>query len=107
MLLPPSLPPFNSNVLTIKSVASEHGGQYTCEVNNVVGNVTVMFNVDVKPNIIPYIIAIAAMVGLAVTGGLLLGVGLYYKRYRTGKYSMKDVFRLKAQHVAVPIIEKI
>ncbi|GLD63935.1 vascular cell adhesion protein 1-like protein, partial [Lates japonicus] len=31
MLLPPSLPPFNSSVLTIKSVASEHGGQYTCE----------------------------------------------------------------------------
>ncbi|GAA6236389.1 basement membrane-specific heparan sulfate proteoglycan core protein-like [Lates japonicus] len=48
MLLPSSLLPSNSSVLTIKSVASERGGQYTCEVSNVVGNVTVMFNVDVK-----------------------------------------------------------
>ncbi|GLD68262.1 uncharacterized protein AKAME5_001957300, partial [Lates japonicus] len=48
MLLPSSLLPSNSSVLTIKSVASERGCQYTCEVSNVVGNVTVMFNVDVK-----------------------------------------------------------
>uniref|UniRef100_A0A4W6DLR4 Ig-like domain-containing protein n=1 Tax=Lates calcarifer TaxID=8187 RepID=A0A4W6DLR4_LATCA len=48
MLPPSSLLPSNSNVLTIKSVASEHGGQYTCEVSNKVGNVTVMFHVDVE-----------------------------------------------------------
>ncbi|XP_018520379.1 basement membrane-specific heparan sulfate proteoglycan core protein [Lates calcarifer] len=48
VLPPSSLLPSNSNVLTIKSVASEHGGQYTCEVSNKVGNVTVMFHVDVE-----------------------------------------------------------
>uniref|UniRef100_A0A3B4UMY3 Vascular cell adhesion protein 1-like n=1 Tax=Seriola dumerili TaxID=41447 RepID=A0A3B4UMY3_SERDU len=47
--IPPASPsPWNSSVITIESVAFEHGGQYTCDVRNNVGEITVMYNVDVK-----------------------------------------------------------
>lgn len=48
--LPLANPPhlINGSILTIKSVASEHEGTYTCSARNMAGDVTVTFNVEVQ-----------------------------------------------------------
>ncbi|XP_034447446.1 vascular cell adhesion protein 1-like [Hippoglossus hippoglossus] len=99
--LPDGVPPSNSRVLTIQSVASGHEGQYTCSVSNDVGTNTVTFRVAVKPYIIPYIVVAAVVV---FTG--LIAVAIYfYKQGRMGQYNLKDVFPFHKQHEAVPTVE--
>ncbi|XP_060945161.1 vascular cell adhesion protein 1-like [Limanda limanda] len=79
--LPDGVPPSNSSVLTIESVASGDEGQYTCSVSNNLGTNTVMFQVAVKPNITPYIIAVVVLVVIA---GLITGAVIFYKRSKRG-----------------------
>ncbi|XP_040892796.1 vascular cell adhesion protein 1-like isoform X3 [Toxotes jaculatrix] len=105
VILPPSAPSSNSSHLTIKSVAYEQEGQYTCSVSNSVGTVTVTFTVVVKADIIPYIIGGLSIVGLLIITGLIIGLIFYYKHNRMGQYNLKDVFRLHTRHVAVPTVE--
>uniref|UniRef100_A0A667W8C3 Ig-like domain-containing protein n=1 Tax=Myripristis murdjan TaxID=586833 RepID=A0A667W8C3_9TELE len=47
--LPPANPLlFNASILTINSIAFEDEGKYTCFASNKLGNLTVVFDVDVK-----------------------------------------------------------
>lgn len=82
-LLPASLLPPNSSVLSITSAASKHGGRYACSASNAVGTTTVTFHVVVKPNIIPYI-AVAAVVVLILV--IIVPVFLY-KYICMGQYT--------------------
>ncbi|XP_040892799.1 vascular cell adhesion protein 1-like [Toxotes jaculatrix] len=75
VVLPRSVPSSNSSHLTIKSVAYEQEGQYTCSVSNSVGTVTVTFTVVVKANIIPDIIG--GIVGALLIVGSIIGVTFY------------------------------
>ncbi|XP_062243701.1 B-cell receptor CD22-like [Platichthys flesus] len=81
------VPPSNSSILTIQSVASGHEGLYTCSVSNDMGTNTVMFRVHVKPYILPYIVVAAVVVIACLMGGAFF----LYKRSK--------------QHKAVPTAE--
>ncbi|KAM7009689.1 vascular cell adhesion protein 1-like [Tautogolabrus adspersus] len=96
--------PSRSSVLTIASVAPEDEGKYTCTVSNDYGNVTTEFDVELEPSYIIYII-----VGI-VLAVLLLIIGVciwsrYYRQTRMGRYNLKDVFRFRSAHSAVPTAE--
>ncbi|XP_017286846.1 intercellular adhesion molecule 1 isoform X2 [Kryptolebias marmoratus] len=93
----------NGSVFTVQSVGFEHEGTYNCTVSNTVGTVWKTFNVDVKVNPNVYIIAAAVAVTVAVLVGAILIYIFYYKPNRMGNYSLKDVFRLRSQHTAVPV----
>ncbi|XP_034739755.1 uncharacterized protein LOC117951886 [Etheostoma cragini] len=109
--------PFYSNgsVLNIHSVTSEHKGQYNCSVSNHVGTLTVTFNVDVEGEFevfrfsavsyIGIIIGVIAAVALLVFIILAVLYSFAYKANRMGQYNLKDVFRLRRQHSAVPSVE--
>ncbi|XP_023257029.1 vascular cell adhesion protein 1-like [Seriola lalandi dorsalis] len=104
--IPPASPsPWNSSVITIESVTFEHGGWYTCDVRNSVGKITVMYNVDVKADITPYIIYGVVGGGLLLIFFTTIVLIHCYKHNRMGQYNLKDVFRLHTRHVAVPITE--
>ncbi|KAM9363756.1 cell adhesion molecule 4-like [Symphorus nematophorus] len=73
------LSPSKSSILSINSVTSAHNGQYSCLVSNNLGNVTVVFHVDVKVSNIGVIIA-AVVVSVVVLA--FVGVMLYINCYR-------------------------
>ncbi|KAG7485663.1 vascular cell adhesion 1-like [Solea senegalensis] len=99
--LPASLPLSNNSVLTIKSAAFAHQGNYTCSVSNGVGTLDVNFNVVVKANIIPYIAIATAVVLVVIVGGVVH----WYRHSRRGQYNLRDVFHLNKPHIAVPTAE--
>ncbi|XP_019964224.2 cell adhesion molecule 3-like [Paralichthys olivaceus] len=98
-VLPAGVPPSNRSVLTIQSVASGHGGEYSCSASNDMGTSTVMFSVAVKDYIIEYIIGAAVVFFIIV---LIAAAVYFYKKNRKGKYNLKKVFCFRSGHVAVP-----
>ncbi|XP_038568792.1 intercellular adhesion molecule 1-like isoform X1 [Micropterus salmoides] len=100
-----SPPPSSDGVLTIKSVAVEHEGQYICSVGNNVGTITVNYTVEVQVSY-TMVIILGVIIG-AVVVAVLLGMFYhhYYRHNRMGKYNLKDVLRLSTRHSALPTVE--
>ncbi|RVE75927.1 hypothetical protein OJAV_G00003600 [Oryzias javanicus] len=90
--------PNTSSVLTFESVDSQHKGQYNCTISNSVKTVSMIFEVDVQVNFLPYIIVAAVVIAAVVL--IILAVQMYhcYKHKYMRDYNLKDVFRLRRQH---------
>ncbi|XP_057700065.1 vascular cell adhesion protein 1-like [Corythoichthys intestinalis] len=93
---------FEGDVLSVDSVTTEHTGQYICSANNTVGRTIAEFNVDIQVNYKIIIIAAVAAFAAVVTLGVVIVSIHYYKLNRTGMYNLKDVFRSRTQHIALP-----
>ncbi|CAN9510587.1 unnamed protein product [Ophioblennius macclurei] len=93
----------NGSILTITSVELEHKGHYVCIVTSDTNKVIVNFKVDVRVNIIPYVIAAVVVLLVLLLLGVLVACIQSYKQKRMGQYNLKDVFRLHVKHTAVPI----
>ncbi|XP_071400215.1 V-set and immunoglobulin domain-containing protein 1-like [Centroberyx affinis] len=101
--LPKALSPSNESVLTIDSVDFDHEGQYICVASNNLGNITVMFNVDVQVDLLPIIAGLVAAAVVVIMGVSCFVYTSHYRHTRMGHYRLKDVFRLRrSTHVAVP-----
>uniref|UniRef100_UPI003AAC7366 cell adhesion molecule CEACAM20-like n=1 Tax=Centroberyx gerrardi TaxID=166262 RepID=UPI003AAC7366 len=101
--LPKAPSPSSASVLTIDSVDFDHEGQYICVASNNLGNITVMFNVDVQVDLLPIIAGLAAAAVAVIMGISCFVYTSHYRHTRTGHYRLKDVFRLRrSTHVAVP-----
>uniref|UniRef100_A0A3P9J5F5 Ig-like domain-containing protein n=1 Tax=Oryzias latipes TaxID=8090 RepID=A0A3P9J5F5_ORYLA len=92
--------PFNdsspaSSVLTFKSANFKHEGQYNCTVSNSVMAVSVIFEVDVQVNFLPYIIAAAVVLAAVVLTIVAAKIYCCYKHKYMRDYNLKDVFRLR------------
>ncbi|XP_030583516.1 hemicentin-1-like [Archocentrus centrarchus] len=95
----------SDSVLTIDTAGFEDNGQYICTVSNEAGNVTMVFNVDIKANPFMWIIIACSSVALLVIIAFVLYFH-YYKQHRKGSYNLKDVFRFPARHIALPLVQQ-
>ncbi|XP_029360079.1 vascular cell adhesion protein 1-like [Echeneis naucrates] len=101
---PPAISPqTNISNITIKSVGSEHAGEYTCTASNNEGAVALTYSVTVKANIIPYILIAAAACAILLFLVFPVVYLCYYKKKRMGQYNLKEVLLMKTHHVAVPV----
>ncbi|KAM4603272.1 cell adhesion molecule CEACAM20-like [Polymixia lowei] len=102
--LPTARPaPNNDSVLIIDAVAFDHEGRYTCVVSNSVGNVTMMFDVDVRVDLLPIIAGLAALLVVVLIAISCFVYTSHYRHTRMGHYQLKDVFYFRrSNHVALP-----
>ncbi|KAM9769915.1 vascular cell adhesion protein 1-like [Menidia menidia] len=100
--------PFSNNishesVYMVKSVSSEHEGNYICSVSNIVREEKITFNVKVKSHkinlLIPILVSVAVVILIIITISV---VYQHLKNKRTGNYNLKDVFRFRSRHFLVP-----
>ncbi|KAM9315112.1 vascular cell adhesion protein 1-like [Pholidichthys leucotaenia] len=86
--------PASGSILTINSVHFEEGGTYACHVSGK-RTITVDFTVNVQGNYLPYIILGVIIGVVALLIPMFVGYRQYYKKKRTGRYNLKDVFSLQ------------
>ncbi|CAJ1053994.1 neurotrimin-like [Xyrichtys novacula] len=99
------LSPSTGSVFMIESVAAEHSGKYICHVSNNIWSFPVEYSVEVQRDFTAYIIA---AIVIAVVLLIIVGIFLYRRYYainRTGKYNLRDVFRLRPRHSPVSTAE--
>ncbi|XP_041099587.1 intercellular adhesion molecule 1-like [Polyodon spathula] len=79
----------NVSTLTITGVSSSNEGVYECHAWNIHGNSTRKVTVIVIDYLLPLIAGVAALFVLLILILIIVLYRMYYKRHKTGEYSLK------------------